>query len=79
MSMHESAGLTVELANPYWFYPRVVVQRQTCRHAQPVPTQPALFECGDGGYVYFAFIVAEPKAWMALVEWMASHGPRRST
>ena len=27
----------VELANPYWFYPRVLVQRQTCRHAQPVP------------------------------------------
>jgi crotonobetainyl-CoA:carnitine CoA-transferase CaiB-like acyl-CoA transferase len=73
VSMHESAGLTVELANPFWFYPRVVVHRQTCRHAQPVPTQPALFECGDGGYVYFAFIVAEPKAWISLIEWMASH------
>lgn len=72
VSMHESAGLTVELANPFWFYPRVTVQRQTCRHAQPVPTQSAVFECSDGGYLYFAFIVAEPKAWTALVDWMAS-------
>jgi crotonobetainyl-CoA:carnitine CoA-transferase CaiB-like acyl-CoA transferase len=31
-----------------------------------------MFECGDGGYIYFAFIVAEPKAWATLVEWMVS-------
>ena len=41
--MHECLAVSVELANPYWFYPRVLVQRQTCRHAQPIPTQPALF------------------------------------
>ncbi len=72
LSMHESAGLTVELANPFWFYPRVTVQRQTGRHAQPVPTQSAMFECGDGAYVYFALILSESKAWESLVEWMTS-------
>lgn len=72
LSMHESAGLTVELANPYWFYPKGLVKRQTCRHAQPVPTAPALFECMDGRYVYFALILADPKPWRALVEWMQS-------
>lgn len=72
LSIHESTGLSVELANPFWFYPQVVVKRQTCRHAQPVPTQSATFECGDGRYIYFAFIVADVKVWEALVGWLAS-------
>ena len=75
--MHEAAGVTVELANPYWFYPRALVQRQTCRHAQPVPTQPALFQCADGRWVYFALILADQKPWQALVEWMDEPGPGR--
>ena len=66
--------MNVELANPYWFYPRALVQRQTCRHAQPVPTQPALFQCADERWVYFALILVRPKPWKALVEWMDSHG-----
>jgi len=74
VSMHEAAAMTVELANMYWFYPRVLVQRQTCRHAQPVPTQPALFECADGRYIYFVLILADPKPWRALVEWLDSEG-----
>jgi benzylsuccinate CoA-transferase BbsE subunit len=74
VSMHEACAVNVELANPYWFYPRVNVQRQTCRHAQPSPTQSALFRCADGRYVYFALILAEPKAWTALVNWMDSKG-----
>ena len=36
VSMHEAIAVSVELANPYWFYPGALVQRQTCRHAQPV-------------------------------------------
>jgi crotonobetainyl-CoA:carnitine CoA-transferase CaiB-like acyl-CoA transferase len=73
LSVQEAAGVTVELANPYWFYPKGLVQRQTCRHAQPVPTQPAIFECSDGRWVYFALILADPKPWNALVDWMASY------
>jgi len=74
ISMHEACAVNVELANPYWFYPRVHVHRQTCRHAQPSPTQSALFRCADGRYVYFALILSEPKAWKALVDWMDSKG-----
>ncbi|HEY0648897.1 CoA transferase [Phenylobacterium sp.] len=74
VSMHEACAVNVELANPYWFYPRVHVHRQTCRHAQPSPTQSALFRCADGRYVYFALILSEPKAWNALVNWMDSKG-----
>ena len=74
VSMHEACAVNVELANPYWFYPRVHVHRQTCRHAQPSPTQSALFRCADDRYVYFALILSEPKAWKALVDWMDSKG-----
>ena len=74
VSMHESCAITVELANPYWFYPKVLVQRQTCRHAQPAMTQPALFKCADDRYVYFVLIVSEPKPWEVLVDWLDSYG-----
>ena len=74
ISMHEACAVNVELANPYWFYPKVQVKRQTCRHAQPSPTQPALFQCADGRFVYFTLITAEQKAWQALVAWMDSTG-----
>ncbi|MTV23890.1 CoA transferase [Nitriliruptoraceae bacterium ZYF776] len=73
-SMHEALGVGGELANPYWFYPRVNVQRQTARHAQPELTQPALFECGDGTYVYFALILSDPRAWSLLVAWLDDAG-----
>lgn len=72
VSMHEACAVTVELANPYWFYPKAIVQRQTCRHAQPVLTQSAIFECADGKYIYFVLIVSEGKPWTNLVAWMES-------
>ena len=74
VSMHEAIAVSVELANPFWFYPKVLVQRQTCRHAQPSMTQPALFQCQDDRWVYFVLIVAEPKAWQATVEWLDALG-----
>lgn len=73
LSNHEALAVTVELANPYWFYPKALVLRQTCRHAQPVRTQPALFKCADG-YVYFALVITEEKPWQVLVKWLQSHG-----
>jgi crotonobetainyl-CoA:carnitine CoA-transferase CaiB-like acyl-CoA transferase len=74
VSMHSALAVSGELANPFWFYPRAIVKRQTCRHAQPSPTQPALFACADGRWVYFALILADQKPWNALVAWMGEHG-----
>ncbi len=74
VSIHDCVAVSPELANPYWFYPKALVKRQTCRHAQPTPTQPALFSTGDGRYVYFALILSDPKPWQNLVEWMDTHG-----
>ncbi len=72
VAMHDCLSVSAELANPYWFYPRVPVHRQTCRHAQPSPTQPALFATADDRYIYFALITSEQKPWQSLTEWMES-------
>ena len=74
VSMHEAIAVSGELANPYWFYPKVLLQRQTCRHAQPSPTQPALFECADGVRVYFALILSDARTWETLVGWLDTVG-----
>jgi len=37
-------------------------------------TAPALFQCGDGRYVYFVLFVADLKPWQALVDWMDTKG-----
>lgn len=74
VGMHDCLAVSAELANPYWFYPKVLVHRQTCRHAQPTPTAPALFRCGDDRYVYFVLFVADNKPWQSLVEWMETKG-----
>ena len=73
VAMHDSCSVTCELANPYWFYPKALVQRQTCRHAQPSHTPSALFECSDG-YVYFGLVLADQKPWHAVVAWFDSYG-----
>ena len=73
VAMHDACAVTCELANPYWFYPKALVERQTCRHAQPQRTQPTLFRCADG-YVYFALVLADPKPWQALVSWLDGEG-----
>ena len=72
--MHESLAVNVELANPFWFYPRVLVQRQTCRHAQPARTQSALFQCADGRYVYYTLILSDQRGWQSLVQWLDRKG-----
>jgi crotonobetainyl-CoA:carnitine CoA-transferase CaiB-like acyl-CoA transferase len=70
VSMHEANAVSCELANPYWFYPQAIVKRQTARHAQPEPSQPAMFPTADG-FVYFALILSDQHLWKALVAWMA--------
>ncbi|MFA7586469.1 MAG: CoA transferase [Novosphingobium sp.] len=74
VSMHGANAVNQELGNPFWFYNGVNVERQTCRHAQPVMTAPALFACADGHYVYYTLILADTRAWNILVQWMDELG-----
>jgi benzylsuccinate CoA-transferase BbsE subunit len=74
VGMHDCLAVNAELSNPYWFYPRALVHRQTCRHAQPTPTQPALFQCGDDRWLYFVMFVADPKQWDVVLDWLDTKG-----
>jgi len=73
IAMHDALSVTIELPFLYWAYNQAPVYRQTCRHAQPTFTQPTLFLCGDGRYVYYITIVAEQKMWEAQLEWLKKH------
>lgn len=73
VAMHDALSVTIELPFLYWAYNKAPVYRQTCRHAQPMITQPTLFQCGDGRYVYYITIVAEQKMWEAQLEWLKKH------
>jgi crotonobetainyl-CoA:carnitine CoA-transferase CaiB-like acyl-CoA transferase len=68
VGMHDCLAVNAELSNPYWFYPKAVVHRQTCRHAQPTPTQPALFLCSDDRRVYFVIFATDQKQWEVLLD-----------
>jgi benzylsuccinate CoA-transferase BbsE subunit len=70
VAMHDCLAVGAELANPFWFYPRVTVNRQTCRHADVSPSPPAIFRCGDNRWVFFAKFLVEQKFWAAMVAWM---------
>jgi crotonobetainyl-CoA:carnitine CoA-transferase CaiB-like acyl-CoA transferase len=74
LAVHDSMAITVELANAYWFYPRVKIARQTARLASPTPTAPAQFVCADGKHVVLVFILNEQKAWSIMVDWLDSRG-----
>lgn len=74
IAMHDCLAVSTEVANPYWFYSQLIVQRQTCRHAQPRPTQPIVFRCADGKYVCFMLFATDQKAWPRFVEWLDTAG-----
>ena len=74
VGMHDCLAVNAELSNPYWFYPKAVVHRQTCRHAQPTPTQPALFLCSDDRRVYFVIFATDQKQWEVLLDWLDTKG-----
>lgn len=74
VSIHSANAVNTELGVPFWLYNRVPVLRQTCRHAQPVMTQSAMFACGDGSYVYYTLILADQHSWKILVQWMDEMG-----
>ena len=73
VAMHDALSVTIELPFLYWAYNKAPVLRQTCRHAQPIFTQPTLFLCADGRYVYYITIVAEQKMWEAQLGWLVEH------
>ena len=74
LSMHDACATTVEFSNVYWFYNKVVIDRQTCRHAAPVLTQRSHFVCADGRYVWGLLRFNDQKTWESLKVWLDEKG-----
>jgi crotonobetainyl-CoA:carnitine CoA-transferase CaiB-like acyl-CoA transferase len=72
VSIHESLSATTEGAFPNWEYFGRLVQRQTGRHAAPVPTAPWQYLAADGEYVCLinGGLPRGVPAWSGLLDWM---------
>ena len=74
LAVHDSVALSLEMANIWWFYPRAIVQRQTCAAASPLMQQAQLFSTRDGRFVLTTLVIADIKTWKSLVGWMDTLG-----
>jgi crotonobetainyl-CoA:carnitine CoA-transferase CaiB-like acyl-CoA transferase len=76
VSMHAAANVTTEAASVRWLVSRETVQRQTGRHAWPVPTQPKQYRTCEGGYVNISVPPRTGAGCRVILEWVESLGLR---
>jgi crotonobetainyl-CoA:carnitine CoA-transferase CaiB-like acyl-CoA transferase len=74
VSVHDAVAVSLDLANPYWSYPKATVHRQASRGAAPVPTQPAVFRAADGRWLQVNLMISEDQAWRRFVSWLRDGG-----
>lgn len=73
VSIHEACHDTTEGAMPTYYFGNQRVQRQTGRHAASTATQPVLFPCSDGKWV-FTRVPVEDEGWEKFLEWLDEAG-----
>jgi crotonobetainyl-CoA:carnitine CoA-transferase CaiB-like acyl-CoA transferase len=74
VSMHAAANVTTEAGSYFWLVAKETVQRQTGRHAGPVPSMPSQSKCADGRYVTTGFPPRRPQEYARLLEWLRELG-----
>jgi crotonobetainyl-CoA:carnitine CoA-transferase CaiB-like acyl-CoA transferase len=74
VSLHAAANITTEAGSYYWLVARETVQRQTGRHAAPVPTLDSQMLCADGRYVNTGVPPRRPIEFARLLGWLRSLG-----
>jgi crotonobetainyl-CoA:carnitine CoA-transferase CaiB-like acyl-CoA transferase len=76
VSMHAAANVTTEMASYGWLAAGAEVQRQTGRHASPVPTAPVQVRCRDGRYATTGVPPRDPREFAAIVAELDGRGWR---
>ncbi len=76
VSMHAAANVTTEMASYGWLAARAEVQRQTGRHASPVPTAPVQVRCRDGRYATTGVPPRHPREFAAILAELDERGWR---
>ena len=73
-NMHAAANVTTEGASINWLVAGDTVQRQTGRHASPVPTTDGQVLCRDGRYVNVGIGARTEEQWIHLLSWLNEEG-----
>ena len=76
VSMHAAANVTTEMASYAWLAAGMEVQRQTGRHASPVPTAPVQVRCRDGRYATTGVPPRDPREFAAIIAELDRRGWR---
>ena len=74
VAVHDAAAVTTEMAFHFYEYHRVVVRRQTGRHALPDPTPPQNFRTRDGHFINAMLVYLDTRKWLGLVAWLGASG-----
>lgn len=74
VSMHAAANVTTESSSYGWLVNGSIVQRQTGRHASPVPTGETQVRCADGRFANTGVPPRTPKEFASLFAWLTQLG-----
>jgi len=74
VNLHAASNVSTENASYQYLSVGEVVQRQTGRHATPVPTPPSQMRCADGRWLNTGIGLRKPAEFAALCEWLESEG-----
>ena len=72
VSMHAASNVTTEAGSYQWLVANATVQRQTGRHAAPLPTGPTQLQGADGRWINTGFFPRRPDQFETVIEWLRS-------
>ena len=76
VSMHAASNVTTEFSSYGWLVAGTTVQRQTCRHASPHPTQTTVAESVDGRFQPTGVPPRSAREYRILIDWIDDLGWR---
>jgi crotonobetainyl-CoA:carnitine CoA-transferase CaiB-like acyl-CoA transferase len=74
VSMHAAANVTTEMASYFHLVAGQTVQRQTGRHALPIPSMPVQMRCKDGRHATGGVPPRTPRGFGDLYDWLDELG-----
>jgi hypothetical protein len=72
--MIAAANVTTESGSIQWLVSNIIIQRQTGRHAAPMPTQDTQVMAADGNYVTTGFPPHSAQDFQRLTDWLDELG-----
>lgn len=74
VNLNAALNVTAEQATYQWLVTRDICQRQTGRHAFPIPSSPVQIKCADGRYATTGVLPRKPAEFAEIHRWLAELG-----